>query len=294
MKKEKVNIEYLNLDDFREQLNHLSNRWRFYLSQKSITALIHFLKGYKTKTDNKKFLADFMSFEYWISQKHKTEWEKSQANIDLVYLDLGNQDQQLAFDLFFEDWNTYKISAVLREQIEQSWIKAYNSIDKKIMDDIYTFSFWVYKVDDDPRSPALTIGFNTNSNLQAQISNASDELEAKWNFAYWLQNEIASIGTTSDSIGRVKISTWITDLGLNYSDEEKDEDFDSCMERGEKISEGFINMLIDIVKTHHCSKPSELPILIHELEYNDRIRDQNIRANGKEKVKEFSKWINDM
>ena len=47
MKYSKEHITELNLNNFREHLNHLTKRWNLYLSSKSITALIHYLKGYK-------------------------------------------------------------------------------------------------------------------------------------------------------------------------------------------------------------------------------------------------------
>ena len=44
------------------------------------------------------------------------------------------------------------------------------------------------------RKPRLVFGYNTETNYKKNISNASDSDEARWNFAFWLQNEEIVIG----------------------------------------------------------------------------------------------------
>jgi len=182
----------------------------------------------------------------------------------------------------------------ITDYIQTVWLKSFNSIDKKIINEIYAFSFWVYNDEDDLRCPVLTIGFNTNSNFQKEINNASSKEEAKWNFAFWLQNEIAIIGDKDDKKGKLIIDNWISSLGMNYSDEEEEEDIDSCFKKGSKIKGKFIELLIEIVKKSHKDEITSKPIIIHELEYYDQIREQNIEANGKKRVKDFTNWINEM
>ena len=66
------------------------------------------------------------------------------------------------------------------------WEKANEVISKVNNDDVYAYSFLIYNDHDDPRKPVLTIGFNTLSNYQKEIINASGSEEAKWNYAFWL------------------------------------------------------------------------------------------------------------
>lgn len=179
----------------------------------------------------------------------------------------------------------------IKEHIIKNWNASVGSIDTNTLDDIYAFSFYFHNDEDDPRSPTLTIGFNTNSHLKSEINNASNENEAKWNYAFWLQNEIAVIGTDMDLEGKSIINQWILDLGLNYTDDDKDQDFDSYLEKGERITETFMRVLIKTVRELLAQKPISKPIIIHGLEYYDQIRDQNIEANGDERVKDFSNWI---
>ncbi|NMH86766.1 hypothetical protein [Flavivirga algicola] len=182
----------------------------------------------------------------------------------------------------------------ISEHIFNACIKAIKSIDDKTLEDIYGFSFYVYDENDDPRYPTLTIGFNTNTNFKNEIDAAWDESEAKWNYAFWLQNEITVLGNEEDKEGRKIIEDWISSIGLNYTDQDEEKDFDACMEKGGEITENFVSILVETVREIHKAQITTKPILIHELEYYDQIRDQNIEANGKERVIEFTNWINEM
>ena len=61
-----------------------------------------------------------------------------------------------------------------------------------------------------------------------------------------------------------------------------------------QIEDEFIKMLIALVKRTHRNKVTSLPILIHGLEYDEKVRDQNILANGEVRVRGFTNWINKM
>ena len=163
------------------------------------------------------------------------------------------------------------------------------NISPNELKNIYAYSFYVSNIEDDPRLPSLTIGYNTRANLSENIKEASSKDEAKWNYAFWLQNELLIIG--EDEASKDLITEWIKKQKLYYTEEEEEEDFDTCFEKGEKITKSFINTLITTVQRFHKEHITELPILIHELEYFDEIKDQNILANGIERVKEFAVWI---
>lgn len=178
----------------------------------------------------------------------------------------------------------------LKEYIKAEWVKAYQSIEQNELEQIYVFSFFVYDNEDDPRKPTLTIGYNTFSNFEQEKTRASSDEEAKWNYAFWLQNNLILIGE-NDVNGGELIKNWVSDLGLQYDDHEAD--FDQSF-KGQKITENFVALLVQIVQESHSEELTHLPILIHELEYYDIIRDQNILANGPERVREFTSWINDM
>lgn len=72
--------------------------------------------------------------------------------------------------------------------------KAIKKIGKQNIKDIYAISFWKDNLEDDPRCPVITIGYNTLTQVEVEKKNTSSLMEAKWNYAFWLQNEIGTIG----------------------------------------------------------------------------------------------------
>ena len=149
--------------------------------------------------------------------------------------------------------------------------------------DIYVISLFVYDENDNPLEPTVTLGYNTYSNFQENIDSAWDESEAKWNYAYWLQNEEFVFG-----IGETKqiVQNWISKNAVSI-------EFYTLDEEESSITNLFIKTLVDIVKKLHSSGfikekfGKEIPIIIHELEYYDEIAEQNIEANGLELVQDF-------
>ncbi|WTX60157.1 hypothetical protein OIE42_34705 [Streptomyces sp. NBC_00648] len=84
--------------------------------------------------------------------------------------------------------------------------------------DNYAVSFLIDNEDDDPRQPTLTIGYNTETQARHSIQDASDQAEARWNYAFWIQHELIVVGDlTSDPAGATARQEWISDLGLWYA-----------------------------------------------------------------------------
>lgn len=144
--------------------------------------------------------------------------------------------------------------------------------------DIYAISLYIQDEEDDPCRPTVTLGYNTEEQVTKALSDASDEQEARWNYAFWIQNEELCWGrggTEKD------VREWIAEKGFEQEDEYE-------------ITEAFVELLVDIVSDLHQSGllknkfGKEIPVLIHELEYYDAIAEQNIWANGKELVSGFA------
>lgn len=72
---------------------------------------------------------------------------------------------------------------------ETSYAKLVESIQyiAQNYQDVYALALYYYCDDDEPCFPKVELNFNTNQQFQAQISEASSQAEAKWNYAYWLQ-----------------------------------------------------------------------------------------------------------
>lgn len=143
-------------------------------------------------------------------------------------------------------------------------------------EDIYVISLYVNDEEDDPLRPTVTLGYNTERKVMESMQDASDEQEARWNYAFWIQNVELCWGL-GESAEYVK--SWLSEQNL--------------MNREEDITEAFVKLLIDIVRDIHTSGllrdkfGKEIPILIHELEYYEEIAEQNIQANGAELVRDF-------
>ncbi len=185
---------------------------------------------------------------------------------------------------------------------EKFFRHAYNKLKTAIInipdskkEDIYALSFWYFTEDDDPRFPMITFSYNTISNVQSQIEKASNEAEAKWNYAFWLQNDLMVVGGEEDEF----LAQWFEDSPYYYSDEEIDEAdddddlFDELLELSEDFNYEFIEGVIDVTQKlfrENIIKKAfgkDIPVLIHELEYYDDPINWTIRANPEGLVDEF-------
>ena len=180
----------------------------------------------------------------------------------------------------------------MKELLKKMIIDSINSWSDK---DIYAISLYVSDEDGNPHKPTVTLGYNTERQYDSEASGdglASDEEEARWNYACWLQNEFFVFGTGKTS---EVVQKWIIENGFGYSGNDGCDDFNSD-EEDSVITKEFVNVLIGIVKDIHEKGiltdkfGKELPILIHELEYYDEIAEQNIEANGEDLVSDFTNW----
>ena len=142
-------------------------------------------------------------------------------------------------------------------------------------DDIYAISLYVFNEEDDPCRPVAAFGYNTERQVQKSITEAADEQEARWNYAFWLQNHEMCLGREDTA---EDIRKWITELEWEGED---------------AISLKFVNLLVAVVQGIHASGllkekfGREIPVLIHELEYHEKISQQNIEANGETLDRDF-------
>jgi len=159
------------------------------------------------------------------------------------------------------------------------------AIDQAERPVIYALSCWYLLEDDDPRYPSLILGYNTTQQVQAQLPYASGEAEAKWNYAFWLQNELVSVGGQADS----QLAAWFQETSFYYLQAENDTDDDALSNKilglGEQFNNEFITLSISLIQqlfreniiTDTFGK--NIPVLLHELEYYDEPLDWTQRAN---------------
>lgn len=176
--------------------------------------------------------------------------------------------------------------------------------------DTYVVSFYIYDEDDDPRLPVLTVGNNTESQVRLATEppaglvkpnpwwTPTDEQEARWNFAFWLQNELAVIGEqTIDPTGAQLRRSWIEGQGLWFDDSDSS---DEQMTLDATVTNAFVELCVKTVRELHQSGVIEdifgrsIPVIVHELEYYDAIAAQNREANGEDLASGLVRWIESM
>ncbi|GMQ57254.1 hypothetical protein AN1V17_16490 [Vallitalea sediminicola] len=173
-----------------------------------------------------------------------------------------------------------------------------DSWNDSLIEDIYVISFCIENINDDYRLPTVTLGYNTISNVKEVKVSAGDFEEARWNYAFWLQNRELVIGDIYNEINDAdKVRGWIKEQGLYFTDEEESKDFDRIVELGEKIIIEFVDIIISVVQKLHSENvikdkfKRDIPLIIHELEYYDEIAEQNIKANPNDVINEFVEWV---
>ncbi|UYQ94544.1 hypothetical protein MKQ68_05495 [Chitinophaga horti] len=162
-------------------------------------------------------------------------------------------------------------------------------------DDIYVISFYKSNISDDLRLPMLTVGYNTVTNwkLSAPGEAPSYQEEAKWNYAFWLQNEELNIGGDEDDA----FDAWVKTLPFYYSDEEEEADYDEAFEKGVKIQETFMHIVVSLSRRLHEDGVirkkfgRDVPVIIHELEYYDEPVAWTMKGNPDGLADEFEEWV---
>lgn len=180
--------------------------------------------------------------------------------------------------------------------LREALLTALSRIDADQLADLYAVSLWLQFPGDDPRKATLTIGFNTERQVAA--SAASSAAEARWNFAFWLQNSLGVVfDERSDAVGATLIEQWARARGYWYTDEDEAHHFDASMAQVEPLTADFVALVAQVVRSLHdqgdivrvLGRP--VPVLIHELEYFDEVALQNEAANPTALVAPFAAWV---
>lgn len=134
------------------------------------------------------------------------------------------------------------------EKILRSW--------DNIPDDVYALSVY-YELNEADESAKIYIGFNTEEHFRESEKISHDSLEARWNYAYWLQND-KMLFNDNDVIH------------IRYIQ-----------------SGGTQRLLVNAVKALRKKSViteifnKEIPVIIHDLEYSPHDAKYNLEANGK-------------
>jgi hypothetical protein len=176
---------------------------------------------------------------------------------------------------------------------------AITSISAADTEDIYAISFLIDNEDDDPRQPTVTIGYNTETQALLMADKASDQAEARWNYAFWLQNHLAVIGDrTRDPAGAAARRQWITQLGLWYDEPNDAADWITAVgPLAAQIEAHFNQACWQLARALHEGGVIErsigrpVPVIVHELEYYEGIARRTEYANPPGLADEFTAWV---
>ncbi|RZJ86320.1 MAG: hypothetical protein EOO20_18520 [Chryseobacterium sp.] len=174
-------------------------------------------------------------------------------------------------------------------------VKAISDIPEEVAADIYALSFSYYAEDDDTRFPCIKVSYNTHTQYRQQTANAAHETEAKWNYAFWLQEAIETIGGKADELlhNWFKASPFYYSAADNEAAEENDELFNRFMELGENFETEFIEHIITLTRKLFKERVIEkkfgkdIPVIIHEPEYYDQAISWTQKANKSGLIEEF-------
>jgi hypothetical protein len=181
---------------------------------------------------------------------------------------------------------------------ETSYVKLVESIQYIAQNyyDVYALALYYYCDDDEPCFPKVELNFNTIEQFESQISEASSQAEAKWNYAYWLQEPSWDIGGENDQL----LAQWFeqtpfyySQKQMEYAEQEDDALFNELLEKGEQFAQLFITQIIKMVQQLFSENilqdtfGKNLPVIIHELEYYEEPISWTKRANPSALINEF-------
>lgn len=175
-------------------------------------------------------------------------------------------------------------------------------LPQKTRNDIYALSFWVSGGDE--WLPSLLVSYNTHQQVK---ENQNDTLEqgdeAKWNFAYWLQDE-AELFCVDLYQNNQELEIWLQHSSFAYTEDEfesifDDDGNDDVEEKSDKFYQAFVATQIAVVQRLFDENViadvfgQNIPVIIHELEYYDEPFSWTERANPKGLADEFlNYWRN--
>ncbi len=154
---------------------------------------------------------------------------------------------------------------------------------------IYAVSLLIFHEDNDLQKPTVTIGYNTESQVKRVLEHAAgrdpDPADARWNYAWWLRNDLAVFGdSTRDPEGAGYFTQWAKDRA-------------EFRENPERLTARLVRGLVRF--THSVQEVGlieraighRVPVLIHQLDYSEQTARQTEAANPPGLADDFAAWV---
>ena len=167
------------------------------------------------------------------------------------------------------------------DMVFQKIAAALAGLPEEIRDDVYALSFWVrggYEW-----LPGLSVSYNTCGQFEdkkGETLNQDDE--AKWNYAYWLQDEAELLGVDAYRNNQ-ELQAWLANAPFAYTEKQYEAMFDGgdedessgTDENSGEFYQAFVETQIAVVQRLFAEGViagtfgKNIPVLVHELEYYD-------------------------
>ena len=189
------------------------------------------------------------------------------------------------------------------DMVFQKTAAALARLPEEIRDDVYALSFWV--MGGDEWLPGLSVSYNTCGQFEGKKGETlHQDDEAKWNYAYWLQDEAELLGVDAYRNNQ-ELQTWLANAPFAYTEEQYEAMFDGddedessgTDEKSGEFYQAFVETQIAVVQRLFAEGViagtfgKNIPVLVHELEYYDAPLLWTERANPEGLADEFlSYW----
>lgn len=110
------------------------------------------------------------------------------------------------------------------DMVFQKTATALAGLPEEIRDDVYALSFWV--MGGDEWLPGLSVSYNTCGQFEGKKGETlNQDDEAKWNYAYWLQDEAELLGVDAYRNNQ-ELQAWLVNAPFAYTEEQYEAMFD--------------------------------------------------------------------
>ena len=134
--------------------------------------------------------------------------------------------------------------------------------------DVYAISFFIDFDYDNQQDIRLYFGYNTETHYHNELCRNVEDIEIRWNYEFWLQNELFCFG--EDGFTRNMLQEWFRQQRIPET------------QSVERLTEQLIYSVRDIHKSQILSHRfgKEIPVIIHNRYYYPDIATINMEANG--------------
>jgi hypothetical protein len=185
------------------------------------------------------------------------------------------------------------------QHIERVAVRVLAEFPPETVPDIYTVTFRIDSVDQDPRLPYLAIGYNTDGEVRRLLAAPSppEAWEARWNYAYFPSSGLEGVRVAGhdpehDPVGAQAHRREAAAQGLWYEDDDEltEEEIDW---RGERLDGRFRDLCVDVARRLHAgghvvtALGRPLPVILYDMFDPDAMFALTPAANPPDLITEF-------